>query len=196
MVKMERFELRIDEATLEQLDEWRAGQPDVPNRSEAARRLINQGLSVDSLFPAFTLTKLHVFAVAHADSANNRVGNAYLFAWRHNIYPFLQPSAQAHLPFSKCFEVSKSMMEELVGYLDKSWTRKETINFYQLEDRYSDGNWDRSTLIDAIRYIYLSKTFADEFWVAFMDGHQHPVEASLMTEPCSDEERNEMIKLG
>ena len=87
-------------------------------------------------------------------------------------------------------------MEEIVGYLDKCWTRREPINFYLLEDRYSDGNWDRSSLIDAIRYIYLSDSFANDFWVAFMDGHQHPLEASSMTEAFSAEDRNEMIKLG
>ena len=64
---MERFELRIDDTTLELLDRWRAAQTDFPNRSEATRRLIKQGLSVDSLFSVFTLAKLQVFAIALAD---------------------------------------------------------------------------------------------------------------------------------
>jgi len=37
------------------------------------------------------------------------------------------------------------MIDELVGYLDKCWMRKEVPNFYDLEDRYSvytgDGDW-------------------------------------------------------
>ena len=40
----ERFEMRLDEELLERLDGWRAGQPDLPSRSEAARRLIGSGL--------------------------------------------------------------------------------------------------------------------------------------------------------
>lgn len=40
----ERFEMRLDEDLLQRLDEWRGRQPDVPSRSESARRLIDYGL--------------------------------------------------------------------------------------------------------------------------------------------------------
>ncbi|MBK8095624.1 MAG: YfbU family protein [Planctomycetes bacterium] len=43
--KSERFEMRVDGATLEQLDKWRSSQPGVPSRSEAARRLLEIGLA-------------------------------------------------------------------------------------------------------------------------------------------------------
>ncbi len=46
--KSERFELRIDEAQLEQVDKWAGEQPDYPTRAEAVRRLINVGLSAGS----------------------------------------------------------------------------------------------------------------------------------------------------
>lgn len=42
--KNERFEMRLDNAMLEQVDEWRSGQSDVPSRAEAMRRLIEHGL--------------------------------------------------------------------------------------------------------------------------------------------------------
>lgn len=42
--RMERFEMRIDEELLEQIDEWRGGEDDVPARAEAVRRLIERGL--------------------------------------------------------------------------------------------------------------------------------------------------------
>ena len=42
--RTERFELRLDEEALERIDEWRGDQPDVPNRSEAVRRLMTAGL--------------------------------------------------------------------------------------------------------------------------------------------------------
>ncbi|MGD9979714.1 MAG: YfbU family protein [Hyphomonadaceae bacterium] len=44
--KGERFEMRLDEELLERVDAWRAEQPDLPSRSESARRLIDYGLSV------------------------------------------------------------------------------------------------------------------------------------------------------
>lgn len=44
VLKSERFEMRMDEATLARVDEWRADQPDLPSRAEAMRRLIEIGL--------------------------------------------------------------------------------------------------------------------------------------------------------
>jgi uncharacterized protein YfbU (UPF0304 family) len=46
--KTERFELRIEEALLGQVEGWAEAQPDRPARAEAIRRLIDIGLSVDS----------------------------------------------------------------------------------------------------------------------------------------------------
>jgi uncharacterized protein len=43
--KTERFELRLDIATLERLDEWRTEQEDLPSRAEAVRRLLDLGFS-------------------------------------------------------------------------------------------------------------------------------------------------------
>lgn len=42
--KTERFEMRLDQDMIDQLDRWRSDQDDVPSRSEAARRLIEAGL--------------------------------------------------------------------------------------------------------------------------------------------------------
>ncbi|MCU1229554.1 MAG: hypothetical protein JWO97_2438, partial [Acidobacteria bacterium] len=43
--RTERFELRVDEETLERIDRWRRVQDDVPSRAEATRRLIELGLA-------------------------------------------------------------------------------------------------------------------------------------------------------
>lgn len=42
--KSERMELRLDQALLDRIDAWRAGERDIPSRSEAVRRLIEAGL--------------------------------------------------------------------------------------------------------------------------------------------------------
>lgn len=44
MVLTERLEMRFDPETVARLDEWRRDQADVPSRSEAVRRLVEQGL--------------------------------------------------------------------------------------------------------------------------------------------------------
>ncbi len=44
-MKTERFEMRMDRETLENVDTWRADQPDLPSRAEAVRRLVDAGLA-------------------------------------------------------------------------------------------------------------------------------------------------------
>jgi uncharacterized protein len=46
--KTERFEMRLDQETLDGVDEWRARQSGLPSRAEAIRRLIDGGLSSPS----------------------------------------------------------------------------------------------------------------------------------------------------
>ena len=41
----ERFEMRLEQETLRAIDAWRSQQPDLPGRSEAARRLISSALA-------------------------------------------------------------------------------------------------------------------------------------------------------
>lgn len=43
--KTERMELRLDQALLDRVDGWRAGEADLPSRSEAVRRLIERGIA-------------------------------------------------------------------------------------------------------------------------------------------------------
>ena len=44
-LKSERFEMRLDPQTLQQVEGWRAEQPDRPSRAEAVRRLVADGLA-------------------------------------------------------------------------------------------------------------------------------------------------------
>jgi hypothetical protein len=43
-LKSERFEMLVDPAFLQRLDNWRRKQPDLPSRAEAIRRLVEIGL--------------------------------------------------------------------------------------------------------------------------------------------------------
>jgi uncharacterized protein YfbU (UPF0304 family) len=45
-VMTERFEMRLGQSVIDQIDAWRARQSDLPSRSEAVRRLMEQGLAV------------------------------------------------------------------------------------------------------------------------------------------------------
>lgn len=54
--KTERFEMRLDQATLETVDAWRSQQGDFPSRAEAMRRLIEIGLATSSSSPEITIS--------------------------------------------------------------------------------------------------------------------------------------------
>lgn len=42
-----RFEIRLQPAFADEIDKWRKEQPDLPNRAEAARRLIQKALEAE-----------------------------------------------------------------------------------------------------------------------------------------------------
>jgi metal-responsive CopG/Arc/MetJ family transcriptional regulator len=44
-MKTARFEMKVPEDLLARVDDWRRHDPDLPNRSEAMRRLIEAGLT-------------------------------------------------------------------------------------------------------------------------------------------------------
>jgi Arc/MetJ-type ribon-helix-helix transcriptional regulator len=54
--KSERFEMRLEPATVDRIDAWRERQGDRPSRAEAIRRLIDVGLSM-SASEGFRLTE-------------------------------------------------------------------------------------------------------------------------------------------
>ena len=45
MARSERFEMRLDSALMDQIDEWRDRQTDAPSRAEAVRQLLEYALS-------------------------------------------------------------------------------------------------------------------------------------------------------
>ncbi|MCB4825498.1 hypothetical protein [Roseicella aerolata] len=44
-----RFEMRLPPALADRIDRWRRDQPDLPNRAEAARRLMEIGLAAEEV---------------------------------------------------------------------------------------------------------------------------------------------------
>jgi hypothetical protein len=43
------FQIRTSAEWLSRVDEWRRGQPDIPTRAEAVRRLVDKGLEADKV---------------------------------------------------------------------------------------------------------------------------------------------------
>ena len=44
--KTERFEMRLDQDVIDQIDAWRGQQTDLPSRAEAVRRLVEAALTL------------------------------------------------------------------------------------------------------------------------------------------------------
>jgi hypothetical protein len=184
--KTERMELRLDTETINQVDNWRKEQSDLPSRSEAVRRLIETGLGTTSR-QNFLLMKFHLLTASLLPGAQEAITDAHAFAWQNDVYPF-HDHAQEYWaePFSAHFKVNKQMIEELATYLDDLWLKKKTVTFYELEDRYQvslgSTDWDRCKLIDACRYMYLRSMFDEAFWNGVVKPMEHPIEAKSIVD--------------
>jgi antitoxin MazE len=195
--RTERFELRLDSKTIDQVDRWRSEQSDLPSRSEAVRRLIETGLGTSSR-QDFVIMKFQILTASRLSGAHDGLSDANVFAWQHDVYPF-NDHIQEHWaePFAAHFRVTKTMIEELADFLDKLWLKKKTITFYELEDHYKPGRgstkWDRGGLIDACRYMNLQKMFDQQFWKALLEPMQCPTEAGRIVSPF---DREDEVRLG
>ncbi len=195
--KTERFELRLDAETINQLDKWRAEQSDLPSRSEAVRRLIETGLGTSSR-QDFVIMKFQILTASCQPGIRNAISDANIFAWQNDVYPF-DDHAQEHWaePFAAHFKVTPAMIKELAGFLEKLSLKKKTITFYELEDRYElsrgETQWDRGNLMNACRYLFLRNMFDENFWKALLTPTEYPTEAQYIT---SIFDREDEIHLG
>ncbi len=76
-MRTERFEMRLDKATIVQLDRWRASQPGLPSRAETVRRLVHVGLATltdDEVNPTPTEKLILSMLCDLARDRNNREG--------------------------------------------------------------------------------------------------------------------------
>lgn len=48
MGRTERLDLRLEPELMKAIDDWRRGQEDLPNRSEAIRRLLERGIAASA----------------------------------------------------------------------------------------------------------------------------------------------------
>lgn len=184
-IKSERVELRLDSQVFDRIDEWRAKEADIPNRSEAIRRLVQKGLSASDR-QAYTSLRLQILLAATLPNSVEHLTDAFVFAFAYEIYPaFDLTKEQWAEPFEPCFEISKEMMLSLYGYLKDLWQRNEKLTFNDLEKAYKSKDWNREKLINACRYMFLSEMFL-EHWESLLSGDDNPVEAKQITKNLPD----------
>lgn len=184
MAKIERLEIRVDPSFVLEIDQWRASQSDLPSRSEFIRRLVEQSLSGDQGKRLFEMTRHNVLAAAISQNTQDRIDNSYAYAWHARVYP-LHHKRGVHSAFDGHFDVNRTAMEELSGFLDEQWREEQVPSFYDLEDRYDvrsgTGAWNREGLIDALRYWRIHELFDEPFWAKILTPVRHPSEARMIT---------------
>lgn len=142
----------------------------------------------------YTLMKFNILSMALHPEMGRRIDDAYVYAWDNDVYPIFHEGAQWHQAFEDNFAVTKEMMEELSKRLDDAWDGGQGIapTFYQLEDIYSarhgGGDWDRSALIRAMRYMALCRgRFDQKFFRDVTRDSGAPAEANYFAAPMDRE---------
>lgn len=180
MGKTERVELRLDEVLAEKIDLWRRNEPDLPSRSEAIRRLVQQGLS-SSTQQAYTVMKTQLLIAAKLPHSEEFLSDACLFAWSHDIYPaFGMAEDELAEPFAENFSVTREMIEKLGEHIDKTWVKRSSFSYYELEREFMSPMWNRGKLVNACKYMYLRDMFGG-FWERFLEDGDCPIEAKIIT---------------
>lgn len=179
VVKTERIELRLDEEFVRQVDDWRRDQGDLYTRSEAIRRLVQQGLS-SSPKQAFALMKAQLIMAAHQRNSEEFLSDAALFAWTHDVYPGLAMAEEELAePFASCFSITSEMLTRLGEYLDSFSLRRKSVTFYEIEQEFGGKPWTRPMLVNTCRYMYLSSRFM-ELWDDCLKDGDCPLEAKTI----------------
>ena len=182
MSKTERLELRLDENIVDTIDQWRRKEQDLPTRSEAVRRLIQQGLSSSSK-QAYTLMKTQLLVAARLPKSDSFLSDSTLFAWAHDVYPALGMNEDMLAePFAQSFSVTREMMEELGGFIDETWLKRRSLTYYELEEEFSNLPWTRGGLINACKYMFIRELFSG-LWEHLLEEGECPIEAKTITQP-------------
>jgi hypothetical protein len=134
VLKSGRFELRLDESTLEKIDVWRSNQTDSPSRSEAVRKLVAAGLSRDTAEQLFQVARFNVLCAARTQGVGEVLSDAYVYAWAEGVFPFFDSNNERfHLAFASHFDVSEEMVDELAKLLDDREREKKYHHFMNLK---------------------------------------------------------------
>lgn len=138
----------------------------------------------------YTLMKFNILSMALHPEMGDRLDDAYVYAWDSDVYPIFHEGAPWHQAFEDDFHVSREMMSELARRLDKAWDGGQGTapTFYELESlydaRHGNTEWDRSSLIGAMRYMALSRgRFDQKFFAEVTRDAGAPSEANSLADP-------------
>ncbi|MFT3912229.1 MAG: hypothetical protein QM737_22570 [Ferruginibacter sp.] len=121
--------------------------------------------------------------------------DSYVYAISRSVYPIFheekflendEHKVHSMLPYYYTYDVPEITVNMVAEFLDSKWLEKETITFYQLENKYK-GDWTgrtvRTDLMYILRYLFLYGTFDEEFWKGILKPMEYPTEASNICKP-------------
>ena len=120
---------------------------------------------------------------------NGEYTNAYLYAWTEGVYPIDSDTDGSVIPmphecYEEFFKVTKEQCEKVLNFVDQQWLNKKLYTFDELENEFG-GKWDeefgRMSLVNIMRYAYLSDLFDEELWNQLLTPMGRPSEASYVT---------------
>ena len=134
----------------------------------------------------FEIARFQLVVAALTPGPSERLEDAYVYAWDVGVFPLFDDWGRLHLPFAEHFLVDEPMMRELMTFLDQRWSEGHVPSFYELETHYDvrgNSKWDRSGLIHALRYAFLSGRFDEGFYATLRKRGDHPAEAAGIADP-------------
>lgn len=132
----------------------------------------------------FELARFNVISAAFSPMAEGSLDAAYVYAWSNRVFPFDIPSDYARA-FEDGFQVRSGALKALADHLDHLWrTGGSRPTYRQLEEQFvhaPGAEWDRMTLISALRYFFLRRMFDGAFYEALLS--EAPAEGMAICEP-------------
>ena len=137
---------------------------------------------------AFQLMRFNILSHVGGHDLDDDGNDAYRHAWQASVYPLHHDGWDWHKPFAAEFDVPEDKVDELGDYLDRLWRAGNPPSFYQIEDYYdvigstgTNNGWNRSMLLRACRYLFLTRLFDKAFWQAVTENGRCPTEAHSLT---------------
>jgi hypothetical protein len=135
----------------------------------------------------FEIMRFQILTAAMKAETQDRLTDAYVYAWETRVFPLFNEGAEWHRPFAAHFVVRAEQVAELSKFLDDRWAAKYFPTFYELEEHYGlrsgRSTWHRANLVHACRYLRLSGLFDQAFWDCLVEPNERPAEAAHITAP-------------
>lgn len=133
----------------------------------------------------FELMRFQILTAALTDIGEEQLPDALVFALENRIYPIFEGEA-LHEPFDDYFFVTREKIQNLADNLDAHWRSGSTPSFSS-GDRdqvmVAGTIWDRAALVNALRYMRLSRCFDDAYWEALTEAADFTTDAESIRDP-------------